>query len=158
MDESADQLPCNGCGLVIAGGADGCRALYEATIPLSGRVPTYFGAGRLAFDTYCVQHPAVYCVSAKSLAAHLGGLCWGLEYGGGERGYERLRRSLDGVRRDFPKPPLPDHRGGLTIADLAAADDAALGELIEAWAHATWAAYADLHDWARERVAAALKP
>lgn len=158
MREAGYSVPCVGCGLVIAGGEVGCRELYEATIPLSGRVPTHFGAGRLAFDTYCVQHPAVYCVSAKSLAAHLGGLCWGVEYGGGERGYERLRRSLDGAGGRFPKPPLPAYRGTLTIADLAAGDDAALVGLIEAWAHATWAAYADLHDWARERVAAALKP
>jgi hypothetical protein len=132
--------------------------LYEATIPLSGRIPTYFGAGRLAFDTYCVQHPTVYCVSAKSLAAHLGGLCWGVEYDGGERGYELLRRSLDGPGGRFPKPPLPMSRGKLTIADLAAGDEAALLRLIAAWAQATWAAYAELHNWARERVAAALKP
>lgn len=158
MRESADAIPCDGCGLVIAGGESGCRALYEATLPLSGRVPSYTGPGRLAFDTYCVQHPAVYCVSAKSLAAHLGGLCWGVEYDGGERGYALLRRSLDGPGGWFPKPPLPAHRGALTIADLATADEMAFLRLIEAWAHATWVAYADLHDWARERVTAALKP
>ncbi len=158
MGESADTVPCSGCGLIIAGGDAGCREFYEATIPLSGRVPTYFGAGRLAFDTYCVQHPAVYCVSAKSLAAHLGGLCWGLEYDRSKRGYEHLRQSLDGPGGWFPKPPLPAYRGALTIADVDTTDDAALVGLIEAWAHATWAAYAALHGWARERVAAALKP
>jgi len=157
MSTADDSVPCIGCGLVIVGGAAGCLTLYEATIALSGKFPTHIGLGRLAFDTYCVQHPAVYCISAKSLAAHLGGLCWALEYGGGDRGYERLRRSLDG-RQVFPKPPLPAQRGTLTIADVAAGDDAARAGLIEAWAHSAWLAYADLQDWARERVAAAMKP
>ncbi len=139
MGESADMVPCSGCGLVIAGGDAGCLALYQATIPLSGRVPSYTGAGRLVFDTYCVQYPAVYCVSAKSLAAHLSGHCWRLEYDGSERGYERLRRSLDGKGGWFPKPPLSAYRGDLTIADLAADDDAAFVGRIEAWARATWA-------------------
>ena len=43
---------------------------------------TYFRVHRLLVDTYCVQHPERYCVSFKSLAAHLVGLCWSLEHSG----------------------------------------------------------------------------
>jgi hypothetical protein len=42
----------------------------------------YFRVHRMIVDTYCLQHPDRYCVSAKSLAAHLTGLCWLIEHGG----------------------------------------------------------------------------
>lgn len=152
---SSDWATCEGCGLIIDGGFAGCLVLYQRTLVLSGALPTHVGLGRLAFDTYSVQHPNRYCISAKSLAAHLGGLCWGLEHGGDPRGYEYLRRSLDGPGR-FPKPALPSHRGTLTIADVATGDEASQAPRVEAWARATWAAYADLQDWARARVRIAL--
>jgi hypothetical protein len=155
MGEAGVSGRCDGCGLAIDGGAAGCLALYQATFVLPGDIPTWVGPGRLAFDTYCFQHPDCYCISAKSLAAHLGGLCWALEGAGTPEGYARLRRALDGPGR-FPKPALPAARGAPTIADVAAAPDPAVrAGLIRDWARAVWDAHADLHAWARERVAAA---
>jgi len=83
------------------------------------------------------------------LAAHLTGLCWALEHGGGEEGLRRLQRWLNG-RVELVKPPLPESRGGVTVADVAAA--AGPDEYRSAvyhWARSTWAAYADLHETAR---------
>jgi len=104
---------------------------------------------RLTIDVYCLQHPERYCVSAKSLAAHLTGLCWALDHGISEGGLRELQRRLDG-RHDLVKPPLPAGRGALTVADIArvAGPDEYM-EALDAWARSTWAAYADLQETAR---------
>lgn len=151
INEDNTRTACSGCGLSIEDGNEGCYAFFQQFF-LDHNMPLHVGIGRLAFDTYCVQHPDRLCVSAKSLAAHLGGICWGLEHDGVARGYEEYRRSLDGTVR-FTKPALPTQRGPMTIADVVAADAAARAETIRAWAQTTWQAHTDLHRWARQRVA-----
>lgn len=155
MGEQGEQSRCSGCGLAIAGGDDGCYNAFQQLF-LDLGIPLHVGIGRLAFDTYCVQHPDRLCVSAKSLAAHLGGLCWGLEHDGVARGFEHYRRSLDGTV-SFAKPLLPTERGAMTIADIAAASDATRESAVWAWARTTWQAHADLHGWARQRVSESLR-
>lgn len=104
---------------------------------------------RLTIDVYCLQHPDRYCVSAKSLAAHLTGLGWAVERGGGEWGLRALQRWLDrGVT--LKKPAVPVDRGKLTLSDvIEAADTDAYVAALDRWARSTWIAYADLHDVAR---------
>lgn len=74
MSDQDNQTRCGGCGMVITGGDDGCYEYFQQLF-LGLSIPLHIGIGRLAFDTYCVQHPERFCRSAKSLAAHLGGLC-----------------------------------------------------------------------------------
>jgi hypothetical protein len=102
------------------------------------------------------KHPERYCVSAKSLAAHLTGLCWALEYSGHLSGLKALQRWLDGRAR-IDKPELPAFRGALTVADVIGATNpeeraAAIGR----WARTTWEAYSDLQALARRWVEEAL--
>ena len=104
---------------------------------------------RLAVDCYCLQHPDRYCVSAKSLAAHLTGLAWALEFGGGGEGLAGLQRWLSG-KVPLVKPELPERFGGVTVADAAEAEDPPAA--VDAWARSTWAAYAELHPIARRWV------
>jgi hypothetical protein len=104
---------------------------------------------RLTIDVYCLQHPERYCVSAKSLAAHLTGLCWALEHGISEGGLRELQRRLD-TRRDLVKPPIPGARAELTVDDIAGVDGPdAYTKALDRWARSTWAAYEDLHETAR---------
>jgi hypothetical protein len=66
---------CSGCGVQIEGGTAGCRALFDG---LALRRFSELAYAQLQFkmvDTYAVQHPDEFCSSAKSLAAHLCGLC-----------------------------------------------------------------------------------
>jgi hypothetical protein len=101
-------------------------------------------------DAYALQHPERYCVSAKSLAAHLTGLCWAVEHAG-NRAIESkpLRRWLNGTPR-IEKPVLPAVRGSLTIEDVREpVDPASHAAAVERWARATWDAYSDLHALAR---------
>ncbi len=117
----------------------------------------YFRVHRMMVDTYCVQHPDRYCVCAKSLAAHLTGLCWRVERGGSRAvGSALPRRWLNGAPR-LDKPEIPLFRGRLTVADVhQARDPEAHARAVEGWARSTWEAYSALHPLARHCIQQAL--
>lgn len=153
---SALALVCSGCGLAAQGGQAGCQALFDAVLARSFADPAYATVHRLVVDTYCLQHPDTYCVSAKSLAAHLTGLCWALDYAASPGVGRALTRWLDGPFAD-QKPALPATVGALTIAEVHGATDATDHlEAAERWARATWAAYGTLHPLAHRWIEAAL--
>jgi hypothetical protein len=137
----------------VAGGVTGCQELFDQ---LSARtlegLDVPYPVRRLAVDCYCLQHPDRYCVSAKSLAAHLTGACWALEFGGGEQGLKALQSWLNG-RVPLTKPGLPSSFGDVTVADVTRAAGVAKG--VEAWARSTWESYSELHAIARDWVRAA---
>lgn len=143
-----DAEPCPGCG--HPGGADACLGLFEAILARDYSDPLFFRCHRLFVDAYCLQHPELRCISAKSLAAHLAGLCQILEEGASEAtGSDTLHRWLDGTRI-LEKPALPATRGALSMADLAGIDDSvAWREAVRRWAESVWQAYAELHPLAR---------
>lgn len=160
MDPETQQAGdrCSGCGLAVAGGTDGCQKIADELWAREFGDVTYFTVHRMTVDTYCLQHPDRYCASAKSLAAHLTGLCWLLEHGGSRAvGSDALRRWLNKAVR-LEKPELPPDRGRLTVASVReAADPVAYAEAVEAWARSTWEAYASLHDVAHRWIEQALE-
>jgi len=139
------------------GGETGCQAIFEELLARDFGNVLYFRSHRMLVDTYALQHPERYCASAKSLAAHLTGLCWLLEHGGSRAvGGEALRRWLNG-KPEIEKPELPALRGELTIAGtIATRDPESYGRAVEAWARSTWQAYAPLHPLARRWIDAAV--
>jgi hypothetical protein len=148
---------CSGCGLAIAGGTAACRALFDELIARDFSHVLYGRHHRLMVDAYAVQHPDEFCRSARSLVAHLGGLCCALEFSSQPRVLEALRRWIE---RDevTEKPPLPTARGAVTIADArAAGDPMAYGEVVQRWARSAWDAYAPLQSVARSWVTQALE-
>ena len=142
---------CDGCGLAVEGGRTGCREIFDQVIARDFSDARYFSVHRLVVDCYSLQHPDQFCRSAKSLAAHLVGLCSILESkASAAAGSPLLRDWLDG-RRELDKPELPAERGEITIGDLPL--DAAPGEwkhAVHAWAAAIWRAYEELQPLARE--------
>jgi hypothetical protein len=136
--------------LEIAGGTDGCQALFDQfRVRESAELARDYGSTRLTIDIYSVQHPDRYCVSAKSLAAHLTGLCWAVERGESEVGLRVLQRWLNGSV-PLNKPAIPKDRGKLTVADIASAvEQAAYAAALDRWARSTWEAYSPLHEVAR---------
>jgi hypothetical protein len=140
---------CSGCGLVLAGGATGCRELFNGRVARETSDFRYARVHRVVVDCYCLQHPEQYCISAKSLIAHLCGLCIALEHASDQAAYRALQRSLDGNPR-LDKARSPELRGTLTIAEVLAAPDAiAYSRAVDAWAHSVWQAYTPLHGAAR---------
>jgi Family of unknown function (DUF5946) len=134
----------------------GCQALAQEMAVRGFSDCAYARVHRLAHDTYCVQHPDSFCISAKSLAAHRTGLCWALEYGGHPTGYRALQCWLDGTW-PIQKPGIPTFRGAFTIADVYGAVDAYnYAGAVEQWAFATWEVYMALHPLARRWVEVAL--
>jgi hypothetical protein len=146
-----DKFPCSGCGWEVEGGVQGCRAWFHALVARDFSDALFFRSHRLLVDTYSLQHPDEFCASAKSLVAHLSGLCAILEAGASMAvGPRHLHRWLDG-NRVLTKPPLPDRRGELTIADLPQGDDPSAWEAaVLRWARSTWDAYASVHPTARD--------
>lgn len=148
---------CDGCGLSIAGGTTGCQSIMDEQLALHFGNAAYFGVHRLLVDAYSLQHPDRYCVSFKSLAAHLAHLCWTVERGGSRAvPSEAIRRWVE-RHPHLEKPPLPESRGTVTIADVArASTPAEHHRAVERWAAATWEAYAPLQSTARHWVDLAL--
>src|SRR5690242_21071966 len=123
---------CSGCGALVEGGADGCQRLFDdCRVRELAELAQDYPSTRLTVDCYCLQHPDRYCVSAKSLAAHLTGACWALEFGGGEPGLKALQSWLNG-RVPLVKPALPSSFGEVTVAEVAGVDS--LPPAVEAWA------------------------
>lgn len=147
---------CEGCGIKARGGTAGCQAMFDELGARPLGLPPSYAVHRRTVDTYCLQHPASYCVSAKSLAAHLTGLCCAFEH----RSHPTLLRSLQQWLNGTPalaKPELPVARGEVTIADVVSAPDAeSEARALERWARSTWEAYSALHPLARRWIQEAL--
>ena len=140
---------CAGCGLRIAGGTDACQALFEELSARDFSDIRYGRVHRMAVDAYALQHPDRYCISAKSLAGHLAGLCWSFEFGGAEP-VDRAFRAWLSTNPPLVKPALPTTRGALTIADVRGAPNpVAFAQAVDRWARSAWDAYADLQPMAR---------
>ncbi len=137
---------CPDCGAPVAGGRDGCQALW---IEFSARAYIdlrYASVRDLAFDAYCMQHLDMYCRSGKSYAAHLARLCCGLEHGGSQIVYFAIQRWLNGSS-SIERPEPPSRRGDLTISDALGANDVEEYQtLVQAWASDVWAAYSAQHE------------
>jgi Family of unknown function (DUF5946) len=153
---SPDENKCPACGARVAGGLEGCQTLMDDIQARAYADPGYATGYDLAFDTYCMQHPEIYGVSAKSYAAHLTRLCCALEHGGDRKIYRAILRLLDG-NPVIEKPALLTARGRITVADPRAAQNAVeQNRLVREWAADVWDAYTEQHDQAERWIEAAL--
>jgi Family of unknown function (DUF5946) len=143
------QETCLCCGANHIGGLQGCIQVYQH-LSLEFGVGLVDGVGRGIFDGYCMQHPEIYCVSAKSMAAHLAFLaCW-IDYKSPLERFGTIRRGLDGEFKQ-PKAPILEFRGSLTIQHLQKADSQQrYAVLAREWLLDIWQAYTPLHDLARD--------
>jgi hypothetical protein len=129
--------------------------MFDALLARDFEQPAhYWTFHRLLVDIYSVQHDA-YIRSAKSLAAHLCGLCIAVEHDGDERRLRSLQNWLS-TNPPIRKPELPQSRGQLTICHVAGSTDpAGYGRAIREWASSAWDAYASLQPLARDWLALA---
>lgn len=150
--------PCPDCGAENTGDPNSCNRLFEEVMEREFSHPEIFHVHRLTVDCYSLQHPDRYMKSAKSAAAHLTGMCWAMERGGGPEVSQALSRWLDGTP-DLPTltPPPPLHRGALTIRHLHSAPDSAEHvRRVREWAESAWEAWEVHHEQARSWVEEAL--
>lgn len=136
---------CSGCGLVVPNGTAGCHAIYDKLLVVDYSDAAYGQFHRMKVDAYCLQHPERYCISAKSLAAHLVGLCCAFEHRDDLSALDALQRWLS-TNPSLEKPHLPSNRGAVTIADVYATTDLeAHNCAVQRWARSAWEAYSVLH-------------
>jgi len=139
-----DLTACPACGASL-GGRAGCQAAFDALGARAWEDPRHGAVHRLVVDAYCLQHPDDYCRSAKSYAAHLAGLCCGVEHGGDPRRHRAIARWLDG-HRELARPTPPAARGVTTVAEATAQSDAhAYAAAVRRWAGSVWEAYSAQH-------------
>jgi hypothetical protein len=152
-----ESLACSGCGVPRPEGTRGCRALFDALTIRQWDLPVAYPVRRMMVDTYALQHPDEFCVSAKSFAAHLTGLCAALEHADHPTVLRVLLAWLES-RPALEKPALPTARGAVTI-DVAveAPDGERLVAAADRWARSTWEAYAALQPLARRWVDEAIR-
>jgi uncharacterized protein DUF5946 len=161
MAENSETAPqcafvCSGCSLVVPGGTGGCRAMFDELTVRQWDRPVAYRIRRMMVDTYSVQHPDEFCASAKSLAAHLTGLCAALEHASHPTILRVLLRWLDSGPT-LVKPAIPSARGAVTVAEIfGVTGGEALIPAADRWARAAWDAYAPLHALARHWVGEAL--
>ncbi|MEJ2246924.1 MAG: DUF5946 family protein, partial [Acidobacteriota bacterium] len=112
---------CTECGAEVPDEFTSCFELFMSILtPLGLRLAESPGIAmlyRLIVDTGAMQHPRGGCKSAKSYAAHLTGLCCGVEYNGSKSVRAALQRWLNGSAEAIGiiRPTEPDDRGVLTI-------------------------------------------
>lgn len=145
--------PDGACECGLHAGPRECAALRDALLARDFEQPmSYWRYHRISVDAYCLQH-ASYVKSAKSFAAHIGGLCIALEHRNVQHVQEALVRWLNSPTCDVVKPPLPEARGELTIDHVTGIDDpAAYGRRVGEWANSVWMSYASCHTLANEWV------
>jgi hypothetical protein len=149
MQDAAIDGKCSGCGLLVAGGKAGCRAIFDEVSAREWNHPTSYRYHRMFVDAYCLQHPDESCASAKSFVAHLTGLCAAFEHKSHPSVFKAVNRWLSGGP-SITKPELPAFRGGLTIAEVHAEQDPfPIAQAVDRWARSTWEAYVALHSQAR---------
>jgi hypothetical protein len=144
---------CPECGLRRKPDEPACAAQWDLLLVRDYEQPALFTRfHRMAVDAYCLQHRS-YVASAKSLAAHLCGLCIAFEHGNDAEALRQLQQWLSG-NPTLVKPDLPALRGSVTIGDVYGIDDTAeFGKAVESWARSAWEAYRELQWLAREWVA-----
>jgi hypothetical protein len=133
----------------VDGGRGGCEALFDTIRVHAANNPTIAAYHRLAFDTYCMQHVESYAASAKSYAAHLMGLCCGIERDRDPAVYDVIHRWLNG-KAPVTKPPVLAQRGMRLVTNVIVTASVE-GEIkeIKAWAADVWQAYESQHEQAR---------
>ena len=146
------QFPAPDCPLCRAprvGGLEGCHTILHR-LQLEFGLGLRESLGRMAVDAYCLQHPEIYCLSAKSYAAHLAFMAAWMDYSSDMNTIVIALRGFDGPFEEV-KPPVLEHRGSLTMADLQSVQTRAeLEQKMTAWGQNVWEAYTFLHDTARE--------
>jgi hypothetical protein len=152
---------CTECGAEVPDAFTSCDELFMSILTPLGmsEVEEKSVLSRLLVDTFAMQHPERSCRSVKSYAAHLTGLCCGVEYNGAKSVYAALQRWLNspvetiGITRSTE----PDQRGALTIRYIYdAKDDDETAARLHEWARDVWAAYASQHETARSWIKRAM--
>ncbi|MEO8609442.1 MAG: DUF5946 family protein [Chloroflexota bacterium] len=140
---------CPECGAQVAGGRGGCQALFDEIAYAMGTEPRIAAVHRLALDTYCMQHVESYCESAKSYAAHLIGLWYGIHHPRDPVPYTPIARILN-QSTTLVNPPVLSNRGSITFPEIMRSyhqdgDVDALVTRIHDWSIIVWQAYESQH-------------
>jgi len=154
---------CTECGGVVPDAFETCDQFFLAVLVRAGEATTRSTVHpqlyRLVVDTFGMQHPARSCLSPKSYAAHLTGLCCAMEYGISKSVYAALQRWPNGPaeRIGLVRPKDLSSRGRITVGYVSeASSDEEFEARVHEWASDVWQAYQPQHKIARSWIRDAL--
>lgn len=134
-----------------------CKEMFDEILAKEFSDFNYGRVHRLTVDSYSLQHPDPYMVSAKSFAAHLTGMCCTMMYDNDQQLMRLLQRWLNG-NRVLIKPDLLEGLGSLNISHIMDSKDGPHHQsLVREWAAKVWEAYTPYHDLAQEWIHSAQK-
>ncbi|MEV0649832.1 DUF5946 family protein [Phytomonospora sp. NPDC050363] len=148
---------CPGCGLVTAessgppapgrNASAGCWEVYGTVLARSYGLPDHRPVHQIVVDAHIAQHPlSSNRREIASVALCLMTLCLFVEDGADPRDGAALHKRMVARRPDFHALAAPDLTGLPTVADVAAARDAAEHtRLVWEWGRAVWATWEDEH-------------
>ena len=145
---------CPECGGQVEGGRGGCQALFDEITFAMVTEPRIAAIHRLAVDTYAMQHIESYCESAKSYAAHLIGLSWGIHYIDGPAPVAPVLGDLSRNLK-LTRPPVLKERGSITLPEIMmhyheSSDVDELVSRIREWSKDVWNAYSSQHNYVQK--------
>ncbi|HEY1179740.1 MAG TPA: DUF5946 family protein [Phytomonospora sp.] len=161
-------VTCPGCGLVTAAStahvppdrdaSPGCWELYETVLARSYALDGYRPVHQIVVDAYIAQHPLSETRrQIAAVALCLMTLCLFVEEDADPRDGAELHKRMVARRPEFHALPVPAAPAAVTVADVAAAPDAAAHQrLTWDWGRAVWAAWEPAHETVRRWNAEAL--
>ena len=143
-----------------------CLHLFEAVIVRLSNQPALRCELRMAMDAYALQHVEQFCPHQRSVAIHLMGLCWGLEFQGDVKVARAMQRWLEN-HAELPQilPPfVSPFEEFLTISDVwhelqrlpaepEEQDWLVFEHPVRRWAHSVWFVWKEQHENVRKWIA-----
>jgi uncharacterized protein DUF5946 len=132
-----------------------CWHAFGLVLAREYQTPILQSIHRLSVDSYAVQHPGGTSRQAvQSVGVHLARLCLFLEHGLSAEDANAAMLRVGKIKADMFQLARPASLGSVTVADVAAADDATRHiETVHQWARAAWLAWSEHHEtvrrWAR---------
>lgn len=142
---------CPECGAAGAATSEACELRFQALGTERFDDSELASDWRLIVDCYSVQHDR-YILSGRSLAAHLTGVCIGVEHAGDASLLRAVQQWLSRTR-ELTKPAVPARRGAATINEVIAAPPEERHAAVLRWAASVWEAWKEHQPLARTWIA-----
>jgi hypothetical protein len=155
-------LICLECGATCSDHYPSCLHMFERTIVELSNQPHWRGELRMAMDAYALQHLEQFCPHRRSVAVHLMGLCWGLEWNGDPKVAKAMQRWLE-RQHDLPEIPPPfisPFQEMMSVSDVILPFDPDSPEpfvqSIRVWSQSVWQIWQEQHHQVRKWIQTAV--
>ncbi len=160
---SSEYGVCLECGANFPKTHPSCLHLFEKVIVVLSELPNHRVELRMAMDAYALQHSEQFCPHQRSIAIHLMGLCWGVEWKGEIRIAKAMQKWLE-HRSDMPQIPPPfisPFQDIMTVEEVWKLIEAQkledVPKKVHMWANTVWMSWSEQHQHVRQWISSAIQ-